>query len=138
MDTDGHGWTRIRSAAEPQPKAGEINRGTRGILGKQTPPRFAPCVFRVLHGLWLSRRFVAACEQFPLLEDRVQSFELGVHSLGEGSAAGFEFLGPLGGLGRAGCGLVELDQKPNDVLQTGLAVVRALRLADLQSLAGLQ
>ena len=41
LTTDGHGWSRIRSAAEPQPEAGGINRGIlgiHGIHGKQTPP----------------------------------------------------------------------------------------------------
>ena len=38
------------SAAEPQPKAGRTNRGTRGIRGKLTSSRFAFRVFRVFRG----------------------------------------------------------------------------------------
>ena len=38
------------SAAKPQPKAGGINRGTRGIRGKRLPSEPAFRVFRVLRG----------------------------------------------------------------------------------------
>jgi hypothetical protein len=57
----------IHSAAKPQPKAGRTNRGIRG---KQTSSRFAFRVFSVFRGSSLSRRFVAACEQLPLLQCR--------------------------------------------------------------------
>jgi len=58
------------SAAEPQPKAGRTDRGIREIRGKRTSSRFAFRVFRVFRGSSLSRRFVAACEQLPLLQCR--------------------------------------------------------------------
>ena len=70
-----------RSAAQPQTKAGGINRGIRPpsavllrrtgeIRGKQTPSRSPFRVFRVFRGLSRSRSFVAACEQIPLLQCR--------------------------------------------------------------------
>ena len=63
-------WRRVRSAAKPQPKAAEINRGIREIRGKQTSSQFAFRVFGVFRGLSTSRRFVAACEQLRLLQYR--------------------------------------------------------------------